>query len=610
MQEKPNSNNKAGYKNSLGKATIINKHKMKKIVYLLMAVSLSVNVVKAQSVEQGIKFLNYERKKSAIETLKKAYDANSKDPVTIYWYGQAMLASEDIVGAKALYQKGIQELPDDAWMIVGLAHVSLLEGGDINKAKQNFEYAITKTTTKKKENVDILAAIGRANADGSTKIGDTAYGIEKLNRAIELKTTNLDVYISKGILFQKMGGEKGGEVVAAYEEATKKDPTFAKAFYRIGKIYQSQNNVPLFEENYNKAIAADPNFPMAYLELFQYYAQKDVNKAKEYLDKYLAVADKSCDNDYFNADYLFRAGKYQESLDKAKQLEAGDCKGFYKLPLLLAFNYDRLKDSVQAKTSLEKYFAATAVDKIEPAHYELAVKVFSKFAGSEVTTAAYLQKAIDTDTSKANKLVYLKQGADMFGKAKMYSEQVKWLTKLNDLRGTMAEFDYYSISAAAFAAKDYVGTQTFAKSYIMAFPDKSQGYDFLVRSAKKIDTINSTGIVVEALTKQNEFLVKDSIKNKDALIRNYFSMMGYYNDKVKDYAKALEYCDKILALSPGDAEMTVLRTAIEKNLNSKSKTATPPAKPATGTNKTQTPTKPPTSTSGGAKINKPKAPKK
>ncbi|MBC7587988.1 MAG: tetratricopeptide repeat protein, partial [Chitinophagaceae bacterium] len=378
---------------------------MKKSVSLVLASLLAVVFVSAQNVADGIRYITYGKGKSATETLQKAYNANSKDPLTIYWYGQALLSKEpaDTKGAKALYQKALQEGVNDAWIWVGLGHVELLEGGDMNAAKQKFEQAITATMETKgknkgKANADILTAIGRANADGGSKIGDPNYAIEKLKQAGEINKTNPDIYVYMGILYQKIGGEMGGEAVKAYNEAISRDPKNASAMWNIGKVYSSQNNKELMEQYFGNAIAADPSFPQAYLSWFTYYQNRDINKAKDYLDKYIQYADKDCQTDYFYANYLFKAGKYQESLDKTKGMDAGDCKTYMMMPILYAFNYDRLGDSLQAKSYLEKFFAVVPLDKIEPIHYELAVKVFSKFPGSEAATAAYLQKAIDNDT--------------------------------------------------------------------------------------------------------------------------------------------------------------------------------------------------------------------
>lgn len=543
---------------------------MKKTVYTLLAVVLSISGLRAQDLDQGIKMLNYERVKTARETLKKVYEAAPNNANAIYWYGQSLLAgaaeTRDIAAAKAVYQKGLQAMPNDALLIVAMGHIELLEGGDINSAKQKFEQAITATKTRKGENPDILNAIGRANADGSSKQGDPVYGIEKLKRAGELNKTSADIFMNMGVCYQKLGGEQGGEVVKSYEEAGRREPSNAKAFYRIGKIYQSQLN-PIFEEFFNKAIAADANFPPVYLEYFEYYANKDVNKAKDYLDKYIGLADKDPLNDFYMADYLFRAGKYQESLSKSKEIEnTAGINVVPRLNILYAYNYDRLKDSVQAKNYIEKFFASAPADKITPKDYELAVSVLSKFPGIENITAGYLQKAIDGDTTKANRLVYLKQGADMFGKAKMYGKQIEWLKKYFSLKGSMVEYDYYSITNTAFVAQDFLQTIDFAKSYIGAFPERPQGYSFLMRAARKIDTANSAGMQFEAATKQIEFYIKDTVKNKQQLIDAYYVQLGYYNDALKDYAKALETCDKVLALAPGEPQTMKFREIIQKNL--------------------------------------------
>ncbi len=577
---------------------------MKKTVSLVVAALLAVVFVSAQSLTDGIKYISYGKSKSAIETLQKAYNANSKDPQTIYWYGQALLSQDqpDIKGAKSLYQKALQEGVNDAWIWVGLGHVELLEGGDMNAAKQKFEQAITATIETKgknkgRANSAILTAIGRANADGSSKVGDPNYGIEKLKQAGELDKTSADIYVNMGILYQKLGGEMGGEAVKAYTEAISRDPKNALAMFYIGRIYGSQNNKDLMEQFYGNAVAADPTFPLVYLNWFNYYQNKDVNRAKEYLEKYIQYADKDCKTDYFNANYLFIAGKYQESLDKAKAMNAGDCKSYVMLPVLFAFNYDRLGDSTQAKSYLEKFFANAPLDKIEPVHYELAIKVFSKFPGSEATTAGYLQKAIDNDTSKDNRLKYYKQGADMFAKSANYAEQVKWLQKYNELKGTMGEFDHYTITKAALDAKDYVLTMSLAKNYITAFPDKPQGYTFNVKAAKSIDTANNTGLVFNAVLQQNEFLIKDTVKNKQALINNYYTLLSYYNDVLKDYPKALEICNNILTLVPGEPQTLRIKGIIEKNMNNKNKPPQPPARPATPQGGTGgTPAKPPTGT--------------
>lgn len=520
---------------------------MKKTVSLMLTAIFAVQFLMAQ-IPAGIKFLNYEKNKSAKEAFQKAYDANPKDPQAIYWLGQAMLATDgdvptkaQVASVKALYQKGLTEVGSDAWLLVGMGHVEILEKGDMNSIKQKFEQAITSSTETKgknkgKPNADILNAIGRANAYAPQGSGDNAYAIDKLKQAAAIDLTNPDILINMGINYLKMGGENGGEAVKAYQEAINRDPKNAKAFYRMGMIYKSQNNKELFEQNFNSAIAADATFPPVYIAYFNYYAAKDVNVAKEYLDKYVANADKLPENDLYLADYLFRAAKYQESLAKTKEIDAAvGSTNLPKLNVLYALNYDRLGDSVQAKSYLTKYFSNAAPELIVPGDYELAVKVFSKFPGSENEAIGYINKALANDTSKVNKLKYMDQAIDLYGKAKMYPEQLQWLQKQAALKGgDLAEYDYFRFASTALNAKDYPLTIEYAKKYMAAFPaHKGQPYTFLKKAALASDPDTTTGSFIEPLNYLDSiYTVVDKEKYKADIFRNQYYIYGFYYKKL------------------------------------------------------------------------------
>jgi hypothetical protein len=373
------------------------------------------------------------------------------------------------------------------------------------------------------------------------------------------------LYINLGINYLKLGGENGGEAVTAFMEAINRDPQNAYPYYRIGKVYQSQNNLESFDEYFKKSIEADAKFAPTYFALYQYYADKNTETAKQNLDLFLQNADKDPALDIFNADYLFRAGQYDASLAKAKELES--TVGGASLPrlgVLLAYNYDRKGDSIQAKSYIEQFINTSSADKILNTDYELAVKVLSKFQGNETVLAGILEKAIAADTTKLNRMNYYKLGADMFEKSNMYVDALKWNTKYYELRGIKDEFYYYKMSSVALNAKDGLVTTEIAKQYLAAFPNKPNGYSFNVKGAKLIDTANSLGIVFEAVSLQNEYLLKDPVKNKQALVNNYYAMMGYYNE-TKDLEKAISMCDKVLELMPGEAQTVKIKESLTKN---------------------------------------------
>lgn len=581
---------------------------MKKSVALMFAAVFAVQCLTAQ-VAEGIKLLHYEKNKSAKEVLQKNYDANSKDPQAIYWLGQAFLAGngievskEDVAAAKALYQKGLQELGSDAWLLVGMGHVELREGGDLNSAKQKFEQAITATTETKgknkgKPNAGILTAIGRANADGDSKMGDPVYGIDKLKQAGTLDLTNPDIFIYMGISYQKMGGENGGEAVKAYTEAIARDPKSALAMFRIGLIYRSQNNEELFNQFFDNAKTADPAFPPVYYALYQYYSEKDVTRAKGYLDQYVQSADKDSRNELYQADYLFRAGKYDESLAKAKELDAAvGLKAVPRLGVVYAYNYLRKGDSLTSKKYIEEFLASAPATEIQASDYKLGVEVLTKFPGNEAVASSYIEKALLTDTVKANRVAFINAAADMFGKAKSYNAQLSWMKKGMELKGDLTEFDYYKLTSSAFAAKAFDQVIEFAKPYMAAYPDKPQPYSFFKRATMASGT--DTAVIISNLNYLDSVYAKvDLEKHRKAIFLDEYFKINYYvnlfneikkrpdfkittkgdrSPSVDEFLatcqKAIEVADKMLALYPTAGEENNkfaqdVKATIQKNID-------------------------------------------
>lgn len=525
----------------------------KQLVSAVLAFGVSISSW-AQSTQDGINFIYYEKFNSAVDVLKKAVSTNPSDVNATYWLGQAYIKQDKIDAAKDLYQKALQGGMNQALIWVGMGHVELLSGGDKNAARQQFEQAITSTKGKKgAENPEILNAVGRANADGNSLQGDAVYGSEVLKRAAAIDLKNPDININLGLCYLKMGSDFGGQAVEAFTDATRRNPQYAKAYYRMGRIYQAQNNKESMTDQYEKAIAADPKFSPAYLAYFLYYQNKDVNEAKRYLDQYVANADADCNVDFFVADYLFRSGKNQESIDRAKAMETGSCGNDPRIKILYAFNYDRLGDSIKAKENVDQFFAAMPIEKIEPGQYEFAGKLLAKFPGSEMQAANYLYKAMDADSVKENKLQYLSTIAGVFEKSKMYGEQLNTLIKIPSIKGSCTASDYFKICSASRNAKNYIILDSVSKEYISKYPEQTQGYSFNVSAAKGLDVDTSKGLAIEPLNAYNTILMKDLEKNRKTIYNNYYYQLIYFAQYSKEMDKAIGVTDQMISLYPDAA---------------------------------------------------------
>ena len=566
---------------------MIKPKKMKKTILTMLTVAFATSFAISQTVDDGIKFIYFQRYKSATETLQKVIASKPKDAYSIYWLGQAYLADDKIDSAKAVYQKALNDGMNDPWIWIGTGHVQILENNDVNSAKQKFEQAITATKGKKGvENADILNAIGRAMADGSSQQGDPAYGVEKLKRAAQINTTNPDIDINLGICYLKQGSDKGGVAVEAFTDATRRNAQYAEAYFRIGKIYESQSNTEYMNEWFGKAIAADPAYAPVYLEYFNYYKERDVNVAKEYIDKYVANADKDCKTDYFVADYLYRAGKNQESIAKAKEMENGACKDYVRVNILYAYNYNKMGDSVSAYNAIQKFFASES-GKVDTSASDYAIAgIVAGKVGQTDSAVAYLQKAYEIDTVQQHRSTYIDTISNIFKRAKKYQERLQWVQKAYALNPNPTNRDVYDYGEAAYFAGNYELADSVFKVYEQKFPDQIYGPMWRFKVAQAKDTSMQSGIIVQPANEYLTFLKQDTAKYKSSLIQVHGTLAGYYANVAKNKDSAIYHLEQILVYDPGNPDaqkyIDLLKKPAAKPSTEKSPGAKPKTKPKSG----------------------------
>lgn len=161
---------------------------MKKLKFTLILLSslVAVSMVNAQSIEDGKKFLYYDKYISAKNVFQGLVNANPANEEAVYWLGQTLIAPDedkDIAGARSVYTKGLAANPNSALLNVGMGHIELLEG-KTQEARNHFETAIS---LSKGKSIDVLDAVGFANGDFDSKLGDAAYAVEKLQQATNIK---------------------------------------------------------------------------------------------------------------------------------------------------------------------------------------------------------------------------------------------------------------------------------------------------------------------------------------------------------------------------------------------------------------------------------------
>lgn len=535
------------------------------------------NILFAQSINEGKKFLNYERFESAESVFSKLLAANPNNVEAAYWLGQTYLENTDnpdTVAAKNLYQKTLQANPNAPLIMVGIGELELREG-KTNDARNRFETAISLTKGK---DAGVLIAVGRANIDA--KAGDAVYAIDVLKKAEARDKKNPEIQIALGDAYRKM--IDGANATVSYQNALALDPKDARASFMIGRIYETQGygQEAIYMKYYNDAIAEDPNFAPVYYWLYGYYYQRDVTKSREYLNKYVAVADADSKNCYAEASLLFVSKLYDEAISKANAcITSAGAKPFPNLWGLIAYSYDKKGDSLNAKKYFEEFFTKVVPEKIGPNDYATYGRVLLKFPGNDSLASVYIDKAIALDTIPANKLDYIKSTAASLAADQKFADAGRWYGKILNLKPDYGKVDLYYAGYNDYRGGNYTTADSIFKIYQAKYADDVFGWYMGARSKEGIDSTSELGLAKPDYEKIIAIAdtTTDKAAIKDKLIPAYRYLVAYYYNIKHDKENAIQYNDKILVVDPTDP--TALKTKDALNAVPK-KPATPAPTPA------------------------------
>lgn len=549
-----------------------------KLTLVLLTSLLIANFSHAQSIEDGKKFLYYEKFISAKNVFQQLVAANPANDEAAYWLGQAFILPDedkDIEAAKAVYQKGLAANPNSPLLNAGMGHIELLEG-KTQQARAHFESAISLSGGK---NILVLDAIGFANGDFDSKFGDGAYAIEKLQQATNMKGfKDARILTDLGDAFRKIGD--GGTAQRTYEAALAIDPKYARAKFRIGRIYQSQgrSQEAIYLKYYDDAIALDPNYAPVYFYLHQYFYETDVVKSASYLDKYLAAKGADEPNACFlSAQMKFAQGLFPETITAAEACIAANPNPYPNLFGLIAYaNFkiaEKATDSVSAmdaygksKIAFEQYFQKQKAAKIGARDYFTNASVLLKFPGNEELAGNLMQQAIDLDSTEIGKVTMLKSVAAAYEKKLQYAQAGDWYRKVLNVKKTPTKTDIYNAGYSYYRVGQFAPAAQLFEIYTQKYPEDILGYYMMGKSYWGIDTVMTYGLANASFAKAIEVgeVYPDKSKIISQLMSAYKYFIAYSANIEKNYPLAISYADKALLVDPNDAEVKGNKDALAK----------------------------------------------
>ncbi|MES2005269.1 MAG: tetratricopeptide repeat protein [Bacteroidota bacterium] len=537
---------------------------MKKRLYILLFASVLFTTGFAQSLQDATRLYRHERYTSAENSLLQLTRQNPQQIEPWYWLVRAELAKNE-------KDKAVHTLKSIPTQLQGQALYKVLEGSialeniDTVKALAAFTDALGNA---KKKDPAIQLAIAEANIDANK--GNLLYAIDLLTEAAKKDKKNPAILIAKGDAFRKL--YNGSEAFRNYQDALELDKNDPVVNYKIGKIYQTQNNDAVYTEYYENAIKADPDFAPVYYQLYYANYFKDVNKALEYLQKFIAHSDPDTKNDYLLTDLYFVSKKYTEAIQEAGKIIATE-KNHTKPRIykLLAYSYDALNNNAKAEENLKTYFSNENDSNYSAKDFELMASISEK-NNQPADAAIWYEKALQLEKDKTQKTTLVKKLAGFYKSQKQYDKQAYWYEQLYSISPeNLSNVDVFNWGVANYNAQQYPMADSVFAIYTNKYPEQSFGYYWRARSNAAIDTAMETGIAIPHYENLIKVGLKDSANKttRKWLIQAYGYIAAYKVNKEKQFDEALACYDKILQLDPGNTDAEKYKGILEKMAETK-----------------------------------------
>lgn len=272
-----------------------------------------------------------------------------RDPLTFWMYeskrhptveslnnlADAHYNSRDIGKAREYYQKAAKLDPKSIRAYEGQARLSL-DSGQWDQAIAIYGRLLGLFPDDEKIYVKAIEAYGRAIA------GDPQNGLYKEKREEVLadfeqlskrkKYTAVDYY-NLGFLYDQVGGKD--EAMRFYIKAVQMKPEYEQALYNLANLYRDAGNFKIAMALYSRLVHFHPKFAQGYLNMgLIFNALGDQQRARQF---YLKVIGLDPDNGdaYFNLGYLSESqGELSDAVnyyEKAVEVAPKNAESYYNL---------------------------------------------------------------------------------------------------------------------------------------------------------------------------------------------------------------------------------------------------------------------------------------
>lgn len=387
-------------------------------VVLTAAVGFFTNLTFAQSVQDGINFVDSQKYAKAKQNFTDLINQNPKDASNFFYLGNIYLTQFDpnFTEAQDSFNKGLALDPKSYLNKIGLASVKLGKGD--RSAIAEIQQIVKDS---KEKDAEVLFRAGEA-LTLFEKNNSPDLAISYLNKAIEKAQKNgvpAHYYYSLGDAYRLK--KDPGNAMSAYDKAEAVAKNKASVYTRKGTLWIAAQQWQQAKQNIDKAIAVDPTYAPAYKALagFNIKYQKNA-EATQNLINYTKYADEDpytqleiaklyfTNEDYANAKTTLNA-VFDKVNDPIK----------YKLRAYILYGEG---DYIGAKQNMDLFISQADKSRVQPSDEGLQGLIAAGMAKGEKDAA----KKAQLDAIAQQKIAIAKAAKD---------ETLKWDEELAKIKG-------------------------------------------------------------------------------------------------------------------------------------------------------------------------------
>lgn len=419
-----------------------------------------------------------------------------------------------------------------------------------------------------KKNAEALTGLGRAYLAVKDTINSKKYG----EMAIKVNKKYGDGWILLGDI--EAFKDDGGAAAQQYQQAIYFDPQNPQGYIKYAWIYRGRSPQEAVEQ-LEQLRTIKPDYPVDAEAGHIYYLANNREKSKEYYSKVdVNKLDKSYLSEYARA--LLLTGDY----DKCQEVASFGVKKFPKDVTLnrvamLAYNASKKYDDavVYAETLFNKTDSLKATD-LDYTNYALALQGTKQWdkAVEMYNKAMDLVEGGQDAKAQVVKMIsdVYKEKGDFDASIAKYNEYINMSSKptASEINGLAA---LYMEQAAALAGEPQIAAikNAIATYGILEekYPEQAVFANFLkAKRSELLDQDRSKALAKPYYEKVANLLEAQcdlDATDKSRLVTAY-EYLAHVNVLQDNNAKALEYCDKALAINPSADIATQIKSALSK----------------------------------------------